>query len=350
MDVESAKFISRLLQEQFDELADEGKGKQPSRGPSDIQVALESLNRQIRVQEQLEADLAFAKSLEKTLQEDEDILARFQREEAMARADRQLALSIAGMGGAAVPTVPAPPTAPRIPPTTPAIARRNGGASQAKAQPTSPETSGETKPKRPAQDPVAAESSNAAQKRRLSSACAESSQMAERRQKSAAPRSTCVACNDSAESTNMVQAPCSHYYCKPCLVKLVELALAGDTPFPPRCCSNTIPLSVLRIHIGADLTLRHEEKTIEREDPHRTFCSNHACGSYILPAWKKGNTATCRTCGRQSCTLCGAECHEGACQAEDDRMLKFAAGKRWQRCKCGYVVELNTGCNHIMYV
>lgn len=350
MDATTAVLIRELLQQQAHEAANKGKGKQPSRGPSDIEVVLESLDQRIRNQEQLEADLAMARSLEQAMQDDGDIIARIQQEEAMARADRQFALHLAGIGGATVMRAPVPPHAGTSDPITSARAGSSGVASQAKAKSTNLKAPEETKPAMPAKEPVVAGPSNAARKRRLSSACAESSKIAERTQVCAAPRTTCDVCKESAESISMIQAPCSHYYCTPCLVQLVEIALAGEAHFPPRCCGKIIPLSLMRAHIGADLTRRHEEETIQREDPTRTLCSNTACAKYILPTWKTGNTGTCRVCGRQTCTLCRAEYHEGACQPEDKEVLEYAAKKKWQRCQCGHMVELNTGCHHITYV
>jgi hypothetical protein len=160
----------------------------------------------------------------------------------------------------------------------------------------------------------------------------------------------CVACGDSAEETDLIDVPCEHQYCHPCLLRHVEVALTDETCFPPQCCEVKLPLSLLETHIGADLTNKYEEKVIERADTARTYCSNRACSSYILPSNVSGTVGSCSICDTKTCTVCKQAAHEGAeCQPEkeEDDFLATATQLGWKRCECGHLIERRFGCIHV---
>ncbi|KAL4779388.1 hypothetical protein BJX76DRAFT_351848 [Aspergillus varians] len=177
---------------------------------------------------------------------------------------------------------------------------------------------------------------------------AESSKTAPSRQYITEVQSECVACNDIKPASDMVLTQCSHLYCKDCMIHLVKDALADQSLFPPRCCRMPIPPSSLRRHLGAELFRSFEEKEIEDNDPYRTYCSNSQCARYIRPPQVDGYVGTCHSCQTKTCTLCKRPIHESLCLNEDDEVMKLAKESGWQQCpQCRYLVELNTGCNHI---
>jgi hypothetical protein len=91
--------MRQLLHEDMEEMMGTSKGKQPKMGPTDVEIALEEWDRELANQEHLERDLAMAHSLDRAVRDDGATITLFQQEEARARADHQLALRIARMGG-----------------------------------------------------------------------------------------------------------------------------------------------------------------------------------------------------------------------------------------------------------
>ncbi|KAJ5455578.1 uncharacterized protein N7458_003842 [Penicillium daleae] len=347
IDPESAALIRQLLRQDVDEISNTGKGKQPSRGPSDTELALEHLNNQLREQEQLHQDLVLARSLDRAVQDDGAAIALFQQEEAMARADRQLACRLARIECAPELMEQEPFDAETMYRMNAATAGPSGSVSRGHTNTGDARPSEQAKRTRTSPDPATPGPGDACPQKRLRAQVPESSTLAERSRPPAAPRIVCVSCNESYEPRDIFRALCTHDYCTACLVKLVEHALLDETRFPPRCCGRTLPLSLIRTHIGPELTQRHEEKTIEQADLSKTYCSNKICSAYILPDRVSGYIGTCRSCQVKTCTICKEEAHEGDCQPAANELLELAVKQKWQKCPCGHVIELNIGCNHI---
>ncbi|OKP07400.1 hypothetical protein PENSUB_5989 [Penicillium subrubescens] len=323
------------------------KGKQPRLGPSDLEVALEEWDRQLINQEDLEKDFAMACSLDRAVRDDGATITLFQQEEARAHADRQLAMRIARMGGRTENTAPTPFGAEKIYHMNAGLPSPSYSASRKRAPSKSPEASGEAKPLKSSQEHEAKAPSKAHLEKRMKPEIPESSKMAKPPQGVPVSECACVSCNDIKESIDITKAPCLHNYCTVCLVQLVELAIRDESFFPPRCCRQTLPLSIISALIGPDLTRKYEEKSIELADPSRTYCSNQNCSAYILPDRVCGYIGTCGKCGKTTCTICKQASHKGKCRTAEDVVLDVATAQKWQRCRCGHVVELNTGCNHI---
>ncbi|KAL4901356.1 hypothetical protein BDW74DRAFT_85892 [Aspergillus multicolor] len=161
-------------------------------------------------------------------------------------------------------------------------------------------------------------------------------------------QSECVVFLTTYPAWEMVQGQCAHLYCKDCMTRLVNDALADQSLFPPQCCRLPIPPYALRKHLGAELFRRFEEKEIENKDPFRTYCFNSQCSKYIQPTCVKGYVGSCQTCLAETCTLCKRAAHEGPCIDELDKVLRLAEQHGWQRCRqCHHLIELATGRNHI---
>jgi hypothetical protein len=162
----------------------------------------------------------------------------------------------------------------------------------------------------------------------------------------------CAACTDSKPISAMVKVPCSHHYCRPCAVRLFEESITDESLFPPRCCRQAIPLSLVRGILGFKLVNQFEAISIERNDPYRTYCANPACSAYLSPDMVKLYVGTCRYCLDSTCTLCKKLAHEGDCEDDErEQVLEMARMEGWQQCfKCRNMIELWVGCNHITSV
>ncbi|KAF5704810.1 IBR-like protein [Fusarium globosum] len=159
----------------------------------------------------------------------------------------------------------------------------------------------------------------------------------------------CIACNDRFPPLALSQAPCSHDYCRECLVGLVRSSLQDETLFPPRCCGQNIPVKQGR-WLSLELVGQFQAKKLEFETPNRTYCSEPSCSTFVPPAFISGDRATCPKCSRKTCTHCKGPDHIGVCPSDtaSQQVLQLAAQNGWQQCyKCRRLVELNFGCYHI---
>ncbi|KAF5557783.1 IBR finger domain-containing protein [Fusarium phyllophilum] len=110
----------------------------------------------------------------------------------------------------------------------------------------------------------------------------------------------CIACNDRFPPLALSQTPCSHDYCRECLVGLVRSSLQDETLFPPRCCGQNIPIKKSR-WFSPELVGQFQAKKLEFETPDRTYCSVPSCSTFVPPAFISGDSATCPKCSRRTC-------------------------------------------------
>jgi hypothetical protein len=159
----------------------------------------------------------------------------------------------------------------------------------------------------------------------------------------------CIACNDQFPPLALSRSPCSHEYCRTCLVGLVHSSLQDDSLFPPRCCAQTIPVEQGR-WFSPQLVGQFRAKKLEFDTPNRTYCSEPSCSTFIPPAFINVETATCPRCARRTCVHCKGAYHTGVCPSDtaSQQVLQLAAENGWQKCySCSRVVELDTGCYHM---
>lgn len=159
----------------------------------------------------------------------------------------------------------------------------------------------------------------------------------------------CVACTERFATSSLTRSPCSHNYCRECIVNLVTSSLHDASLFPPRCCGKDIPIKA-GPWFSPDLMGQFRAKKLEFDTPNRTYCSDPSCSTFVPPAFVKGEMAHCPKCRRRTCVHCKEPSHEGVYPSDSasQQVLDLAKQNGWQQCKaCKRVVELNTGCNHI---
>lgn len=160
----------------------------------------------------------------------------------------------------------------------------------------------------------------------------------------------CLACTERILLYEDIQAPCSHHYCRKCIVKLFDHSTTDESLFPARCCGQQIPVSLVGSFLDPNLIQRIEEKAVEFGTLDRTYCAQTSCASFIPPNHIHDNTATCPLCSERTCSLCKQPTHDEDCpqDVELQSTLRTAQEAGWQRCyQCRTMVELTVGCNHI---
>ncbi|WKT54450.1 hypothetical protein QSH57_005034 [Fusarium oxysporum f. sp. vasinfectum] len=141
----------------------------------------------------------------------------------------------------------------------------------------------------------------------------------------------CIACNDQFPPLALFRSPCSHEYCRACLVGLVRSSFQDESLFPPKCCRQTIPVEQGR-WFSPQLVGQFRAKNLEFGTPNRTYCSEPSCSTFIPPVFIDGPH------------------HIGVCPSDtaSQQVLQLADQNGWQQCySCYRVVELETGCYHM---
>lgn len=156
----------------------------------------------------------------------------------------------------------------------------------------------------------------------------------------------CIACFEVRET---VQVRCQHRYCRVCVTRLITDATIDESLFPPRCCGQPMPLSLVRPFISVELAAKIQLKAIEYGTPYRTYCTS--CGVFIKLADIEGHRGHCSRCDQDTCILCKGRYHDGDCprDAALESVLRLAREAKWQQCfGCQALVERREGCNHIV--
>ena len=163
----------------------------------------------------------------------------------------------------------------------------------------------------------------------------------------------CVACGDEKEFFEVVQVPCEyrHEYCHQCLADLFRLSMKDESLFPPRCDGEVISFERIRFFLPPKLAREFEAKAAELRSTNRLYCHERACSKFLPQSDISGDVGTCSKCRRTTCVMCKAASHTGDCPEDTSlrELLSTAEAQQWQRCyQCHSVVELDTGCNHIL--
>ncbi|KAF2819678.1 hypothetical protein CC86DRAFT_429808 [Ophiobolus disseminans] len=163
----------------------------------------------------------------------------------------------------------------------------------------------------------------------------------------------CVACIERVPRTNMAVAECGHRYCANCATKLFMRSTHDEGLYPPKYCKRLIPLALVARYMDPNELAAFQSATVKFATQHKAYCSNRACGAFIVPDNINSRTrrANCAKCGTDTCSDCLTSYHHDS-DCPDDPSIRqtkeLAESLGWQTCKaCNRVVQLRTGCNHM---
>lgn len=330
LDDATTTLILQLQDRDIEELLYAKKGKGRDDQVTDAELAATTYQQELQERLAFLADRCMSRSLAEAVTTDAVLLRESLAAEDTALGDRALACRLAGINA---PSAEAVGTKTEHPLNDGVISRLAalyafGQDDEADAQENT--THGDS--------PVAAKSSARA---------------ASRPKPSAVAYRQCIACDSKTPLSDSFQAPCGHHYCLQCLHTLFEISTTDENLFPPRCCKQKILLASAKLYLSSDLTRTFEQRSVDIKTSDRTYCSQPTCSSFIAIANITGDRATCTACGLSTCTICKSSAHNGDCPEDTgtQQVLDTAREQGWQRCyRCRRVVELDVGCNHMMYV
>ena len=342
MDDETAALIVALHLEDLEELKTQAKGKgREDDPPSDAEMALRVQHDAFNEAETLRKDHLMAQSIGQAIREDSASIQALRDEESIAGADYIMANQMSGNAELRVPEN-----------DSSAISdedfARLSTYNEAKKQQVSAtnfmrEAHLDINREEDDNDITSVASSHLNEPESLASAATRKDRVREIHCR------PCVSCEDLKE---VIEVPCRDAYCGDCLRELFTSATSDETLFPPRCCRQEIPLSLVADSLGPNLVTTFQEKAIEFNTLDRTYCHNPQCATFIVPDRIEGTTGYCGTpgCGLSTCTLCKKGTHEGDCSDDNEfeETIKLGEEAGWQRCeRCRMLIELDLGCYHI---
>ncbi|KAG1865174.1 hypothetical protein C8R48DRAFT_797875, partial [Suillus tomentosus] len=166
-------------------------------------------------------------------------------------------------------------------------------------------------------------------------------------------RVECVICGDLVRRSQSFNAPCSHFYCRGCLVYLVEASTRDETLHPVRCCHQPLPVANFLPLLSSDLRSHFQEKSAEftTTPTSRIYCPNQICSKFLGSSSGRKSEIVCTSCGTRVCSACKNRAHlfeDCAENAQTSVVKTLASQMGWQTCPgCHAIVELFQGCYHM---
>ncbi|KAF8686745.1 hypothetical protein RHS04_00025 [Rhizoctonia solani] len=77
----------------------------------------------------------------------------------------------------------------------------------------------------------------------------------------------CIICTEF--TTEAYEAPCGCFYHQGCIIQSFTKAMDDESLFPPRCCTQNIPLDQIRTILSPEFIARYEKKEKEFSTPNR---------------------------------------------------------------------------------
>ncbi|KAF8637460.1 hypothetical protein AX17_002805 [Amanita inopinata Kibby_2008] len=167
------------------------------------------------------------------------------------------------------------------------------------------------------------------------------------------PKVECISCTEMFVKSRCIIAPCTHTYCHGCLISLVEACTRDESLYPLKCCKQTFPLPSFIGVLNVKLRLQFEEKSREfgTRTEWRVYCCNPRCSAFLGSSEGRQEDIVCGECRTVTCTGCKQSAHlSQSCQENADvkKLREMAKQEKWQTCPgCQAIVELNVGCYHM---
>lgn len=163
----------------------------------------------------------------------------------------------------------------------------------------------------------------------------------------------CIICEDQFTEEFTIRAPCHHDYCRDCLINFVTTSTRDESVFPPKCCDQQIPSTLITPFLPVDVRTLFVDKDREYAIPisDRIYCPTSDCSAFLGSSEHIRYEVTCNKCNARVCALCKQTAHPGDTCSENTVTQEIRALARiegWQTCpECSAIIELYQGCFHM---
>lgn len=162
----------------------------------------------------------------------------------------------------------------------------------------------------------------------------------------------CSICFDIVWPAMTAPLACSHRYCRACIGRLIRTAMADESMWPPRCCNQAVPRSLIQRRLSPGQFRAYVDKEAEYSTAiqERWYCTRPRCERWFRP----GSTGpvVCPHCTQKICRACRAPEHDPNMGCIQDANLaaleNIARLEGWRHCpRCNMLIELRSGCLHL---
>ncbi|KAF8551368.1 hypothetical protein OG21DRAFT_1377821, partial [Imleria badia] len=166
----------------------------------------------------------------------------------------------------------------------------------------------------------------------------------------------CVVCQDTFERGACFHAPCGHYLCPECTVRMAGVAVAeGNEEISPlQCCNKAFSLKKflksLPEPLCASLAAKSKERSVPA--PRRLYCPNDSCSAFLGRSTRRKRVVSCPRCRTEVCSGCKHISHSRQPCRRDvlAREARVCASEHgWKVCPtCAVIVERIDGCSRMI--
>ncbi|KAG9084809.1 hypothetical protein FS749_004937 [Ceratobasidium sp. UAMH 11750] len=334
------ELTARLQLQDIEEWRASQKGKGRPGFLSDAEMSFNAMEAEHKATLQSIADRRIARSAQRAMAQDRDLIDAIAAIEEQERADRRFAFTLSGNPNAQVPPLSSyggisRPTYSRAEtPSSSSVASYPGSVTSRLEQ-------------------MSLGSSRTSVNSNIKPVSTASFVPSILRLAGGRPTADCIICSDTV--TQAYQAPCGCFYDRDCLTELFQKATVDESLFPPRCCNRQISFQEVRTIFTPELVRAFEQKAQEFKTPNRLYCHSPTCSTFLGPAVgneREKSNKQCTRCYRHTCNFCKGAGHAShvPCTTDTAAQQVLALGRQegWQSCpSCHHMVELSVGCYHM---
>ena len=160
----------------------------------------------------------------------------------------------------------------------------------------------------------------------------------------------CHECHSSVRRSKILRLSCQHDYCQDCVQTLYHRATQDDGWYPPRCCTQEIPLRSVEAYLDQEVYIRFWIKKTEFDAQNQSNCKEDARLSLVDSDLINDDVSRRQHGGETTRLYYNGATHDGDLCADPDiqATLELARQEGWIRCtRCYMIIERIGGCMHI---
>ncbi|KAJ7023992.1 hypothetical protein C8F04DRAFT_1011047 [Mycena alexandri] len=169
-------------------------------------------------------------------------------------------------------------------------------------------------------------------------------------------RAQCIICRDDVRPQTAFRGPCTHFYCRQCILNLVTACIGDESLFPLQCCRQNLPMEgsqgvLAQLELRLRLSFNRKAVEFATLSKDRLYCPRPTCSRFLGSTADHTDDIVCRDCRTPVCVACKQILHPGErCgeNAAEEQVKALAREQHWQTCPgCAQIIDLQQGCYHM---